>query len=191
MRTKHHINQQRVKGKSTRICRSVRKGGQTGDGLLGNLVRGGLRFARKYATEQNLKRAGQSIMRIIRQNGEDWWKDQRENIGAQVTKVGVKALDDLILNNKSVKEVANSTVVSAKAAAKSFKPTVRKSVADIEKQVKRETLEAMEEAEPDFKREIIDPASELLLSNIIGEGMKKKKRKPRKRKQIGSGIKKI
>ena len=68
-----------VKGKKVCLCRVIRPE-QNGQGLIGDLVRGGVNFVKRYASTRNINKAGKSIMRIIRNKGGEWWKECKRSL---------------------------------------------------------------------------------------------------------------
>ncbi len=171
-----YVSTQKIKGRGHCGCVIRAHSPQTGDGILQDLIYEGLAVARKYATKENLARAGQKVLTILKQEGAKFLRSKADEVIEEGGKK-VKEITSNLLAGQSLQEVGQKTKQDLKESYQNLKQTAPK-----------QFKEVVDKAEKRIVEEFANP-QESRLSDTIGAGMMK--HHPKKRKQRGKGIKTV
>ena len=199
MRVKHHIKPTKIRGYGHGRC-CVVKHRQCGGSIVGSILKGSLRFAKKHVTLNNIKKLGRVVLKHLKNEGQQLLKDNAANLTKTASDFAThqtKKMFEDIKKGKPVKEIlheqSKQLPKELKTVARHAKPTLAKSV----KRVEAKLAAAAKTKIKEVKADLATPANKLLLSNILaGNGITPPKRRGRpkgslglkKRRQHGSGI---
>jgi len=155
---------------------------QEGEGILQDLIYEGVALARKYITPDNLKRAGQKVLSILREEGEEFIRDKATDLVDKGT-AKLKDIATDVIAGKSLKDIGQAT-------KKDFKDTIQQA----RKKAPSEFKKVVDRAEAKVVESFLDPEffqpKEPELSDVIGGAMMKHHKSKKGRKKGGS-IKKV
>lgn len=172
MRVKRHYKPLNMRGTGHNKCCVMYT--QHGNSIIGTVLKGGLRLAKKYVTLNNLKSMGRHVLKQITNEGKRLIKDNKDVAIASASEFAAKQtkkmFDDIKKGNtvkQVVEEQKKAIKKEAKAAGNKTKSTLKKSAQNV-------------------VSSSITPQNQLLLSNILaGNGIAPPKKRGRPRKSVG------